>query len=113
VMTGSPEGHLLASGTGPLGGWEPLSGLQPPMHLSLPSCNSFLFALIRAGQELFMWPFLSDAASTVEFVMLVGCVPMGVSHIVRPALWVEFFARLHAQGTAGLVGKVLAVELWP
>lgn len=60
-----------------------------------------------------MWPFLTDAPSTVEFVMLVSCVPMGLSHILRPALWVDFFTRLHAQGTAGLVGKVLAVELWP
>ena len=60
-----------------------------------------------------MSPFLSDAASIVEFAMLVSCVPMGLSHIARPALWLDFFTRLHAQGTAGLVGKVLAVELWP
>lgn len=60
-----------------------------------------------------MWPFLSTPASYVDFAMFVLCVPMGLSHIVRPALWVDFFSRLHAQGTAGLVGKVLAVELWP
>ena len=60
-----------------------------------------------------MWPFLTDAQSIVQFVMFVACVPMGLSHIARPALWVDFFTRLHAQGTAGLVGKVLAVELWP
>lgn len=60
-----------------------------------------------------MWPFLSDTESIVQFVMLIACVPMGLSHIARPALWVDFFTRLHAQGTAGLVGKVLAVELWP
>lgn len=60
-----------------------------------------------------MWPFLSDAQSIVQFIMLIACVPMGVSHIVCPHLWIDFFTRLHAQGTAGLVGKVLAVELWP
>lgn len=60
-----------------------------------------------------MWPFLTDAQSIVQFVMFAACVPMGLSHIVRPALWVDFFTKLHAQGTAGLVGKVLAVELWP
>jgi len=38
---------------------------------------------------------------------------MGLSHIVRPALWVDVFTRLHGLGAAGLVGKVLAVELWP
>jgi hypothetical protein len=60
-----------------------------------------------------MWPFLDSPASFVEFAMFILCVPMGLSHIVRPALWVDFFTRIHAFGTAGLVGKVLAVELWP
>lgn len=60
-----------------------------------------------------MWPFLTDAPSIVQFVFFIACVPMGLSHIVRPALWIDFFARLHAQGTSGLVLKVLAVELWP
>lgn len=60
-----------------------------------------------------MWPFLSDASSIVEFIFLITCVPLGLSHIVQPKLWVDFFTRVHAQGTAGLVGKVLAIELWP
>lgn len=60
-----------------------------------------------------MWPFLSDAPSIAQFIMLIACVPMGVSHIVRPQLWIDFFARLYAQGTSGLVLKVLAIELWP
>lgn len=60
-----------------------------------------------------MWPFLDTPASSVQFAMLVLCVPMGLSHVVRPGMWVDFFARVHAQGTAGLVGKVLAIELWP
>jgi hypothetical protein len=60
-----------------------------------------------------MRPFLTDPPSVLQFVFLIACVPMGLSHIVRPQLWVDFFARIHAQGTAGLVGKVLAIELWP
>ena len=60
-----------------------------------------------------MWPFLDDTQSVVQFVMLILSVPMGLSHIVRPAMWIDFFSRLHAQGTSGLVLKVLAVELWP
>jgi hypothetical protein len=60
-----------------------------------------------------MWRFLTDAQSFVQFAMFVTCVPMGLSHIVRPALWVDFFSRVHGQGPAGLVGKVLTVELWP
>lgn len=60
-----------------------------------------------------MWPFLTDPQSYVEFLMLILFVPIGLSHIVRPALWVDFFTRLHAEGTSGLVLKVLAIELWP
>jgi hypothetical protein len=60
-----------------------------------------------------MWPFLTDTQSIVQFIFFIACVPMGLSHIVRPALWVDFFARVHSEGTAGLVGKVLTVELWP
>ncbi|MEQ1770259.1 MAG: hypothetical protein ABL879_10505 [Devosia sp.] len=60
-----------------------------------------------------MWPLLSDPPSVVEFIFLISCVPVGLSHIVRPRMWIEFFAGLHAQGTSGLVLKVLAVELWP
>ncbi len=60
-----------------------------------------------------MWPFLTDPPSFVQFIMLIGCVVMGFSHIVRPQLWVDFFAKLHADGTPGLVSKILAVELWP
>lgn len=60
-----------------------------------------------------MWPFLHDPQSIVQFIFLISCVPLGLSHIVRPALWVDFFGKLHVQGTSGLVLKVLAVELWP
>ena len=60
-----------------------------------------------------MWSFLTDAPSILQFVMCIACVPMGFSHIVRPALWVDFFTKLHAQGTSGLVLKVLSIELWP
>ena len=60
-----------------------------------------------------MWPFLTDTQSIIQFIFLIACVPMGLSHITRPALWVDFFTLVHAQGRAGLVGKVLAVELWP
>ena len=42
-----------------------------------------------------MWPFLTDPQSIVEFIFLIACVPMGLSHILRPALWVDFFTRVH------------------
>ncbi len=60
-----------------------------------------------------MWPIPTTAPSIVQFIMLIGCTLMGLSHILQPQMWTEYFARLNAQGTAGLVTKVLAVELWP
>ena len=60
-----------------------------------------------------MWPFVDDGASAVQFVMLVACAIMGISHIVRPAMWVEFFGNLHAQGTRGVVTRTFMLELWP
>jgi hypothetical protein len=60
-----------------------------------------------------MWPFIDDGASAVQFIMLVASAIMGVSHIVRPAMWVEFFGYLHAQGTRGVVTRTFMLELWP
>jgi hypothetical protein len=60
-----------------------------------------------------MFPFVEDAPSAVQFIMLVACAIMGMSHIVRPAMWVEFFTHLHAQGVRGVVMKTFMLELWP
>lgn len=60
-----------------------------------------------------MWPFIHDAQSAVQVIMVVACAIMGVSHIVRPAMWVEFFTGLHAQGTRGVVTRTFMLELWP
>jgi hypothetical protein len=60
-----------------------------------------------------MWPFIDDGASAVQFIMLVACTILGVSHIVRPALWIEFFGQVHAQGAPGVVIRTFLFELWP
>lgn len=60
-----------------------------------------------------MWPFLTDPPSVIEFIFLITCVPMGVSHIIRPRMWVEFFAQLNTQGQSGVTLKALAIEFWP
>lgn len=60
-----------------------------------------------------MWPFIDDAPSAVQFIMLVACAIMGVSHIVRPAMWIGFFGHLHAQGIRGVVIRTFMLELWP
>ena len=60
-----------------------------------------------------MWPFLTDPPSFVQLVVLISSLIIGVSHIVQPGLWGEYFADLRARGRAGLVAKIMQVELWP
>ncbi|MCB9992974.1 MAG: hypothetical protein H6873_04865 [Hyphomicrobiaceae bacterium] len=57
--------------------------------------------------------FADSAVKAVELVMTLGCVLMGVSHVARPRMWMDFFARLHEQGTSGVVIRTFALELWP
>jgi hypothetical protein len=60
-----------------------------------------------------MWPFLTDPPSFVQLVVLISCLIIGLSHILQPALWADYFANLRARGRAGLVSKIMQVELWP
>lgn len=60
-----------------------------------------------------MWSFLTDPPSFVQLVVLISSLIIGVSHIVQPGLWGEYFADLRARGRAGLVAKIMQVELWP
>ncbi|CAN7471156.1 hypothetical protein LJR016_003121 [Devosia sp. LjRoot16] len=60
-----------------------------------------------------MWPFLTDPPSFVQLVVLISSLIVGLSHILQPALWGEYFADLRARGRAGLVSKIIQVELWP
>lgn len=60
-----------------------------------------------------MWSFVTDGPSAVQFVMAVSGTLMAVSHIVRPDIWVDFFSRLHDQGTRGVLTRTFMLELWP
>lgn len=60
-----------------------------------------------------MWSFLTDPPSFVQLVVLISSLVIGLSHVFQPALWGEYFADLRARGRAGLVSKVMQVELWP
>ena len=57
-------------------------------------------------------PFVTDAVGAVEFIMLVSCLLMGASHIVRPRVWVDFFTGLHRAGTSGVITRSF-IEIWP
>jgi hypothetical protein len=50
-----------------------------------------------------MWSFVTDAPSALQMVMLISCGLMGLSHLVQPRIWTEFFAHLVERGRIGLV----------
>jgi hypothetical protein len=56
---------------------------------------------------------LATPAAFVDFVMLLSGLLMGLSHIVQPGMWADYFARLAARGRAGVVTKIMQLELWP
>jgi hypothetical protein len=58
-----------------------------------------------------MHPETTHAA--VQMLLLPAFAIMGLSHIIRPAMWVKFFGDLHDQGTSGVVLRTFALELWP
>ena len=60
-----------------------------------------------------MWAFVTDGPSAVQFVMAVSGSLMALSHIVRPAIWVDYFSGLHEQGTRGVLTRTFTLELWP
>ncbi len=59
-----------------------------------------------------MLPFITDATSAVQLIMAATAGVMGLSHILQPKMWVDFFGRLHEQGESGVVTRVM-IELWP
>jgi hypothetical protein len=50
-----------------------------------------------------MWPLVMDTASAVQMVMLISCTMMGLSHLLQPGLWSDFFGELRERGSVGLV----------
>lgn len=58
-------------------------------------------------------PFVSDAQSAIQFMMCIGCLLMGLSHIVQPGLWRGYFVGLREQGFAGVLTRTMLFELWP
>lgn len=59
------------------------------------------------------WPVLTDAQSAVQLIMGIGCLLIGLSHILQPRMWQEYFAALHEQGTVGVLIRTMTWELWP
>lgn len=53
------------------------------------------------------------SAHAVQALLAIPFVLMGLSHIVQPAMWRDYFTRLHAQGPPAIVTRTFTLELWP
>ncbi|MEM6468249.1 MAG: hypothetical protein AAF802_01675 [Planctomycetota bacterium] len=49
----------------------------------------------------------------VEALLAIPLLVTGVSHILHPVVWKEFFEELHAMGSRGVLWRTFALELWP
>jgi len=58
-------------------------------------------------------PFVTDATSAIQLIMFLSCTIMGLSHIMQPRMWEEYFTRLHADGETAIITRTFTLELWP
>ncbi|MEM9172971.1 MAG: hypothetical protein AAGA84_09725 [Pseudomonadota bacterium] len=52
-------------------------------------------------------------ATAVQLVFCFAFLLMGLSHLLQPRMWREFFAHLHSLGTTGVVYRTFMMELIP
>lgn len=52
-------------------------------------------------------------ASAVQAMLALPLLAIGLSHLLQPRLWVDFFSYLHGLGTTGVVIRTFALELVP
>jgi len=53
------------------------------------------------------------SSQAIEAILALPFVIMGLSHLVQPAMWRDFFTRLHGLGPTGVIWRCFALELWP
>lgn len=54
-----------------------------------------------------------ESAHMVQAVLSLPLLLMGMSHLVQPKMWIDFFTYLHGLGTTGVVLRSFALELLP
>jgi hypothetical protein len=60
-----------------------------------------------------MWSYVDSPAAWVQLVMMISGILFGLSHILQPRMWVDYFVRLHGQGERAMVTRTFQLELWP
>jgi hypothetical protein len=46
---------------------------------------------------------VKDAQTGVELVTFISCLVLGLSHLLQPQMWMEFFRTIIAKGKSGLI----------
>jgi hypothetical protein len=59
------------------------------------------------------WPVVTDAQSAVQLMMGIGCTLIGLSHMLQPRVWQDYFAALHERGEPGVLTRTMTWEMWP
>jgi hypothetical protein len=59
------------------------------------------------------WTAVADVQSAVQMMMGIGCTLTGLSHMLQPHAWQDYFAALHARGLSGVLTRTMTCELWP
>ncbi|MEC9398695.1 MAG: hypothetical protein VX475_13795 [Myxococcota bacterium] len=54
-----------------------------------------------------------SSATLTEAFLAFPFYLMGLSHILQPKMWRDFFTGLHEQGPPGVIVRTFALELWP
>lgn len=54
-----------------------------------------------------------ESAQMIQALLSIPFLLMGVSHIVQPKMWIEFFSYLHSLGFVGVMFRTFSLELIP
>ena len=54
-----------------------------------------------------------DSAHAVQALLALPLLLIGLSHILQPRMWIDFFSYLHGLGAPGVVLRIFGLELVP
>lgn len=56
---------------------------------------------------------VTNTTSAVQLIMFFACILMGLSHILQPKMWVDYFRQMQTTGHSALITRTMTFELWP
>jgi len=63
---------------------------------------------------LIVWMITTpESAQTIQALLALPFLVIGISHILQPRMWIEFFTYLHGLGPTGVLLRTFGIELVP